>query len=270
MMTYSSLKSRCAILFFDEIDALGMSRGNGDGNNGGEYSSAGNSSRRILAELLIQLTQLSHDEKNDSSCEENKVASELVDDCTVYDSKLQEQQTLKPRVVVIAATNRPDDCDPALLRRFAIRVHVGLPSKRDRRKIITKLLNGIENTLTTSQLMELAEMTDGWSGSDLESVSREAVMAPIRECLRAAAVLKMKARKQMVDQHHNTDNLADDDLAREELLNRFSNLRPVTKDDFDDAIHFWAGNSQEHIVACDQNRFDSCHYDSDSTYGDDG
>jgi hypothetical protein len=80
----------------------------------------------------------------------------------------------------------------------------------------------------------------------------------------------MKARKQMVDQHHNTDNLADDDLAREELLNRFSNLRPVTKDDFEDAIHFWAGNSQEHIVGSDQHRFDSCHYDSDSTYGDDG
>ena len=40
------------------------------------------------------------------------------------------------RIVVVAATNRPEDCDPALVRRFGVRVMVGLPTLPDRKNIV--------------------------------------------------------------------------------------------------------------------------------------
>ena len=56
-MRAEQIESRCSVLFFDEIDALGQSRGGGDGAGGaaGNASSNGedNGSRRILAELLM-------------------------------------------------------------------------------------------------------------------------------------------------------------------------------------------------------------------------
>eukprot|EP00592_Proboscia_alata_P003912 CAMPEP_0194373310 /NCGR_PEP_ID=MMETSP0174-20130528/21735_1 /TAXON_ID=216777 /ORGANISM="Proboscia alata, Strain PI-D3" /LENGTH=341 /DNA_ID=CAMNT_0039152301 /DNA_START=126 /DNA_END=1147 /DNA_ORIENTATION=- len=60
------VESRCAVIFFDEIDALGQSRGSGAG--GGHDSADGGESggRRLLAELLIQMTKLSNsDESSD-------------------------------------------------------------------------------------------------------------------------------------------------------------------------------------------------------------
>ncbi|KAL7435439.1 hypothetical protein ACHAXM_006170 [Skeletonema potamos] len=186
------MESKCTVIFFDEIDALGRSRV--DEGNGGESKSGGDhSSRRVLAELLIQMTDLSSmngeddggesecDEDYDGYCDDNSFAcqstlsgSEVVVAC--HDGNLNERsQALNagdkvrttPRVIVIAATNRPEDCDPALLRRFAVRVLVGLPTKKDRKKIIKRLLKDVDHTVTADQLDELADATEGWSGSDL-------------------------------------------------------------------------------------------------------
>jgi SpoVK/Ycf46/Vps4 family AAA+-type ATPase len=186
------MESKCTVIFFDEIDALGRSRV--DEGNGGESKSGGDhSSRRVLAELLIQMTDLSSmngeddggesecDEDYDGYCDDSSFAcqstlsgSEVVVAC--HDGNLNERaQALNagdkvrttPRVIVIAATNRPEDCDPALLRRFAVRVLVGLPTKRDRKKIIKRLLKDVDHTVTADQLDELADATEGWSGSDL-------------------------------------------------------------------------------------------------------
>ena len=159
----------------------------------------------------------------------------------------QQQNQPKPRVIIVAATNRPEDCDPALLRRFAVRVLVGLPTKKDRKKIIKRLLSDVEHDITSSQLNELATSTDEWSGSNLES--REAVMAPIRECLRSAAIAKRKARKlamqkrgDAVDSAQKTDEQKKaDDATRDSLLNNFRNLRPVSCKDFEDGIAFFLG-----------------------------
>ena len=113
------------------------------------------------------------------------------------------------------------DCDPALLRRFAVRVLVGLPSHRDRRKIIRRLLRDVQHGIVRRQMDQLAAMTEGWSGSDIESVTREAAMAPVRECLRAAAVRK-----------RSSSGIEAHSAARESLLNSFRNLRPVSFQDF--------------------------------------
>ena len=333
------VESRCCVVFFDEIDALGVSRGDGGGTGGGgEDSSSGHGGRRILAELLIQLTQLADeaqvvdegegggngcgchsdcgldsDSGSGATLDGNEILNEdengddnreeRMDDvqgqnehgsCTegnnvhcdgrdmredrphaISESSIHSNERSsschKPRVIVIAATNRPEDCDPALLRRFSIRVLVGLPSHRDRRRILSRLLEEIENTITPADLKDLAVATEGWSGSDLESVAREAVMAPIRECIRSAAVLKMKARKAALGRKKQTasNDSNENDAARDELLNQFSKLRPVTMQDFQEAISFWIGDGQEDMTAQMMNQAVACHYDSESSFDDD-
>lgn len=128
------------------------------------------------------------------------------------------------------------DCDPALLRRFSVRVLVGLPSKRDRKKIIRRLLSDVAHSVTPPQLERLSLATEGWSGSDLESMTREAVMAPVRECLRAAARAKRREGRAAQRQGSGERSRSDDhvhDAARESLLDRFRNLRPVSSKDFE-------------------------------------
>jgi SpoVK/Ycf46/Vps4 family AAA+-type ATPase len=112
---------------------------------------------------------------------------------------------------------------------------------RDRRKIIRRLLADVEHSITSAQLDELALATEGWSGSDLESMTREAVMAPVRECLRAAAVLKKRESKAShqwsgADLSQTQDAKRSEDAnsaTRESLLNSFRNLRPVSSEDFE-------------------------------------
>jgi transitional endoplasmic reticulum ATPase len=85
-------------------------------------------------------------------------------------------------VVVIAATNRPDIIDPALLRsgRFDRLVMIGAPDKNGRLEILKIHTKEIPNTNDVN-LDELAELTEGYVGSDLASLSREAVMLSLRE-----------------------------------------------------------------------------------------
>jgi len=160
----------------------------------------------------------------------------------------------KSRVIVIAATNRPEDCDPALLRRFAVRVLVALPSNRDRKKIIQRLLSDVQHSVSPIQLEALAQSTEGWSGSDLESMTREAVMAPVRETLRAAAILKKRASKAAQQQQRSGAGSSEEkndnavDTTRESLLNGFRNLRPVSCKDFEDGIAFFLGEQENENV----------------------
>lgn len=202
------IESNCAVIFFDEIDALGQSR-SGSGStsnfNGGEHENSNSGSRRLLAEILIQMTALTNDgssnsnEPDEDSYTDNgntvdsspqikpnyQISSDespaAVSSQSGIDEETRPPQNLvsrdarrggKPRVIVVAATNRPEDCDPALLRRFAVRVLVGLPCHRDRKRIIRRLLMNIDHTIVSNQLNDLAIATDGWSGSDLESLTR--------------------------------------------------------------------------------------------------
>jgi len=92
-------------------------------------------------------------------------------------------------VIVIGATNRPDILDPALLRpgRFDRLVYVRPPDKKSRIsifKIHTKNMPLAEDI----DLEELAEMTEGYVGADIEAICREAVMLALRENINAEKV----------------------------------------------------------------------------------
>lgn len=96
------------------------------------------------------------------------------------------------RVLVMGATNRPQELDEAVLRRFAKRVYVALPDEETRFKLLKNLLGKHGNPLTHRELSQLARMTEGYSGSDLTSLAKDASLGPIRE-LRPEQVRNMEA-----------------------------------------------------------------------------
>uniref|UniRef100_A0A8C6VRN7 Fidgetin-like protein 1 n=1 Tax=Nothobranchius furzeri TaxID=105023 RepID=A0A8C6VRN7_NOTFU len=85
------------------------------------------------------------------------------------------------RVLVMGATNRPQELDEAVLRRFAKRVYVALPDEKTRLTLMTNLLGKHGNPLSSSELSCLAKATAGYSGSDLTSLAKDAALGPIRE-----------------------------------------------------------------------------------------
>lgn len=87
-------------------------------------------------------------------------------------------------VVVIAATNRPDMVDPALLRPGRIERHIFIPppDKEARKEILRIHTRGMP-LADDVDLDELAEKTEGYSGADIEAVCREAGLTAIREAL---------------------------------------------------------------------------------------
>ncbi len=87
-------------------------------------------------------------------------------------------------VIVIAATNRPDIIDPALLRpgRFDRLIEIGLPDELARLAIL-KIHTAKKPLAADVSLEELARKTERYSGADLSAVVNEALMLAIRECV---------------------------------------------------------------------------------------
>ncbi|XP_064173237.1 spastin-like isoform X1 [Anguilla rostrata] len=98
------------------------------------------------------------------------------------------------RVLVMGATNRPQELDEAVLRRFAKRVYVTLPSEETRFSLLKNLLGKHGNPLSQKDLAHLAKLTEGYSGSDLTSLAKDAALGPIRE-LRPEQVKNMAANE---------------------------------------------------------------------------
>ena len=85
-------------------------------------------------------------------------------------------------VIVLAATNRPDILDPALLRpgRFDRQVVVGLPSLEERKEILEVHVRN-KPLAEDVNLDELARVTPGFSGADLKNLANEAALIAARE-----------------------------------------------------------------------------------------
>ena len=129
-------KDAPAIVFIDEIDAVGRKRGSGLGGGHDERE-------QTLNQLLVEMDGFGTNEG----------------------------------VVVLAATNRVDILDPALLRpgRFDRQVYVGLPDIKGRREILA--IHAREKPLAEDvDLDEVARSTSGFTGADLENLLNEAAL----------------------------------------------------------------------------------------------
>jgi len=133
-------KAAPAIIFVDEIDAVGRNRGTGLGGGHDERE-------QTLNQILVEMDGF---ETNES-------------------------------VIVMAATNRPDVLDPALLRpgRFDRRVILDLPDLNDREEIL-KIHSLNKNFASDVQLRKIAERTPGFSGADLANLVNEAAILAAR------------------------------------------------------------------------------------------
>ncbi len=129
-----------AIIFIDEIDAIGRMRGTGLGGGNDERE-------QTLNQILTEMDGFSQNEK----------------------------------VIVMAATNRPDVLDPALVRpgRFDRRVTLDLPDKKDREEIL-KVQSKTKPFDETVDLHAIAQRTPGFSGADLYSLMNEAAISAAR------------------------------------------------------------------------------------------
>ncbi|MCI4456222.1 MAG: AAA family ATPase [Sulfolobus sp.] len=108
--------------------------------------------------------------------EGNKVVNQLL-------TEMDGIRTLRD-VVVIATTNRIEDVDPALLRpgRFDKVVFMPLPNRDERRDILEKYLG--KETCSKVNCDALAALTEGYSGADLASVTREAKLKVLKEIIK--------------------------------------------------------------------------------------
>ncbi|XP_039429751.1 outer mitochondrial transmembrane helix translocase [Culex pipiens pallens] len=86
-------------------------------------------------------------------------------------------------VIVMGATNRPQDLDKAILRRMPAQFHIGLPSEDQRLKILQLILRQ-EKLSRDVEYAQLARMTNGYSGSDLREMCRNASVYRIRKVMR--------------------------------------------------------------------------------------
>lgn len=88
-------------------------------------------------------------------------------------------------VLVIGTTNRPEAIDKAFLRpgRFTYQIELNYPTKNDRIKIFQTHLKKIKHNLDTTNIEELADKTDNYSGAEIESLVHKASIQCIRTFL---------------------------------------------------------------------------------------
>lgn len=84
------------------------------------------------------------------------------------------------RILVIGATNRPQELDDAARRRFVKRLYVPLPEYEGRVELVRNLIKKEKSDLDDDEIDRIAQMTDGYSGADLTNLCREAALGPIR------------------------------------------------------------------------------------------
>ncbi|KAG9669841.1 AAA-domain-containing protein, partial [Aureobasidium melanogenum] len=142
-----------SIIFVDEIDSLLSARGG---------SSEHEATRRIKTEFLIQWSDLAKAAAGKETSEKDKERGDA------------------SRVLVLAATNLPWAIDEAARRRFVRRQYIPLPEDWVRKLQLTTLMAAQKHNISDEDLNELVYLTEGFSGSDITALAKDAAMGPLR------------------------------------------------------------------------------------------
>lgn len=169
LATCARLSLRAAVIFVDEIDSLLTSRTESDIE----------SSRRIKTEFLVQMEGISQDPN------ERLLFIGATNRCVVVWSLC----------VAAHLKCRPQELDNAALRRLPKRLYIPLPDDSGRRELLLKALERVDNDMSEADVNEIVKLTDGYSGSDLWNLSREAALFPLREIPNIADVDSSTVRR---------------------------------------------------------------------------
>ncbi|KAF8972522.1 AAA-domain-containing protein [Flammula alnicola] len=123
-----------------------------DSLTGTRNESESEGSRRIKTEFLVQMNGVGHDDTG---------------------------------VLVLGATNIPWQLDNAIKRRFEKRIYIPLPGPEARRRMFEIHVGTTPCQLSSKDYRVLADRTDGYSGSDISIVVRDALMQPVRKVISA-------------------------------------------------------------------------------------
>ena len=186
-----------AIIFFDEIDALAPTRGSGGDGPGGVHN------QRVISQLLTEMDGL---------------------------------ESMKD-IVVIAATNRPELIDKALLRtgRFDRFVYVDAPDSDSRKAIFEIYTTGMPlDDGVEKQMGKLVEMTENYVGGDIEAICREAGMRALRDDMETE-VVSWKHFEEAIESVHSS--------VTKEMLERYRKMDQTLRrtSEVDSAAHSMYG-----------------------------
>ncbi|CAH0725502.1 unnamed protein product, partial [Brenthis ino] len=137
-------------------------------------------------------------------------------------------------VIIMGATNRPQDLDKAIQRRMPATFHVPMPSDAQRERILNLILRH-EPTADDIDYARLAAATEGFSGSDLHELCRQAAVYRVRDLARDEL-----AREDAQAQAINKSSTSDSD---EEFVDA---VRPITMEDLKLAL----GKLKESKIQC--------------------
>ncbi|PUZ67005.1 hypothetical protein GQ55_3G395600 [Panicum hallii var. hallii] len=102
------------------------------------------------------------------------------------------------QILLIGATNRPQELDEAARRRLTKRLYIPLPSSEARAWIIRNLLekDGLF-MLSEEETSEICKLTEGYSGSDMKNLVKDASMGPLREALQRGVEITKLSKEDM-------------------------------------------------------------------------
>ena len=106
------------------------------------------------------------------------------------------------RVLIIGATNRPFDLDPAVIRRLPKRVYVGPFDDEEKKGFIKKIITQNKCNISDEQFLQIAKMCNNYSNSDLKELCREAAYEPLRE-LNSTSLQKVDELRPIVFEDFN-------------------------------------------------------------------
>lgn len=169
-------------IFIDEIDSICSRRGNSE-----EHEA----SRRVKAEILVQMDGVGGTSENDPS----------------------------KMVMVLAATNFPWDIDEALRRRLEKRIYIPLPSAKGRVELLKISLKELELAIDVN-MEKIAEQMEGYSGADITNVCRDASLMAMRR--RIEGLTPEEIRNLSKDEMHMPTTMEDFETALKKVSTSIS------------------------------------------------